>query len=74
MKKLFMMLSAVLVLASCSKDIDSNIELAAGEGAMRLGIAVQNEAVLEDVVIKVYKVENEEQSLIRRYDAVADLP
>ena len=74
MKKLFMMLSAVLVLASCSNDIDSNIELAAGEGAMRLGIAVQNEAVLEDVVIKVYKVENEEQSLIRRYDAVADLP
>ena len=74
MKKLFMMLSAMLVLASCSNDIDSNIELAAGEGAMRLGIAVQNEAVLEDVVIKVYKVENEEQSLIRRYDAVADLP
>ncbi len=41
---------------------------------MRLGIAVQNEAVLENVVIKVYKVENDEQSLIRRYDAVADLP
>ena len=74
MKKLLMLLSAVLVLASCSNDIDSGFEMATGEGAMRLGVAMQSDAALEDVVIKIYKVEGEEQSLIRRYDSMADVP
>lgn len=74
MKKLFMMLSAMLVLASCSKDIDSNVEMASGEGAMRLGVAMPTNLATQDVVIKVYKVEANEESLIRRYDAVADVP
>ena len=75
MKKLFALLSVVLVAVSCSKDIDTNIEFAAGEGAMRFGIATQSALDADDsVVIKIYKVENEEQKLIRRYDAVADVP
>ena len=74
MKKLIMLLSTVLVLASCSKDIDSSVELATGEGAMRLGIAMQADAALEDVVVKIYKVENDEESLVRRYEAMADVP
>lgn len=75
MKKLFALLSAVLVVASCSKDTDMNVEFAAGEGAMRFGIATQADLTAEDsVVIKVYKVEGEEQMLIRRYDAIGDVP
>ena len=74
MKKLIMLLSTVLVLASCSKDIDSSVELATGEGAMRLGIAMQADAALEDVVVKIYKVANDEESLVRRYEAMADVP
>ena len=75
MKKLFALLSVVLVAVSCSKDIDTNIEFAAGEGAMRFGIATQSALDADDsVVIKIYKVENEEQKLIRRYDAFADVP
>ena len=75
MKKLFALLSVVLVAVSCSKDIDTNIEFAAGEGAMRFGIATQSALDADDsVVIKIYKVENKEQKLIRRYDAVADVP
>ena len=75
MKKLFMMLSAVLVLASCSKDIDSSVEMASGEGAMRFGVAMPADFNDEDgVVIKIYKEVEGEQSLIRRYDAVADVP
>ena len=75
MKKLFALLSAVLVVASCSKDTDMNVEFAAGEGAMRFGIATQADLTAEDsVVIKVYKVEGEEQMLIRRYDTIGDVP
>ena len=75
MKKLFMLLSVVLVVASCSKDIEPSMEMAAGEGAMRLGMAMPADLTAEDsVVIKVYKVENEEQKLIRRYEAIADVP
>ena len=74
MKKLIMLLSAMLVLASCSNDIDSTAEMAVGEGAMRLGVALKADAASEDVVIKVYKVEADEEKLIRRYDAVADVP
>ena len=74
MKKLFTLLSVVLVVASCSNDIDSNVEMAATDGAMRLGVAMPTDMSEENVVIKVYKVEDEEQKLIRRYDAVADVP
>ncbi len=75
MKKFFMMLSAVLVLASCSKDIDSGIQMADSEGAMRLGVAMPADFDAEDgVVIKIYKQEQGEQKLVRRYDAVADVP
>ena len=75
MKKLFALLSVVLVAVSCSNDIDTSVELAQGEGAMRLGVAMP--AALEEdtaVVIKIYKVENEEQKLIRRYDSMNDVP
>ena len=75
MKKLFALLSVVLVAVSCSNDIDTSVELAQGEGAMRLGVAMP--AALEKdttVVIKIYKVENEEQQLIRRYDSMNDVP
>ena len=75
MKKLFALLSVVLVAVSCSNDIDTSVELAQGEGAMRLGVAMP--ATLEEdtaVVIKIYKVEDEEQQLIRRYDSMKDVP
>ena len=75
MKKLFALLSVVLVAVSCSNDIDTSVELAQGEGAMRLGVAMP--AALEKdtaVVIKIYKEENEEQKLIRRYDSMNDVP
>lgn len=76
MKKLFALLSVVLVAVSCSNDIDTSVELAQGEGAMRLGVAMP--AALEKdtaVVIKIYKVVNEEeQQLIRRYDSMNDVP
>ncbi len=75
MKKLFALLSVVLVMASCSKDIDSNVELASNEGAMRFGVTTKAELSTDDnVVVKIYKVENEEQKLIRRYEAMADVP
>ena len=74
MKKILALLGVVLVVASCSKDTDTKVEMASGEGAMRLGLAMPAEIADEDVVIKVYKVEEDNESLIRRYDAVADVP
>ena len=74
MKKILALLGVVLVVASCSKDTDTKVEMASGEGAMRLGLAMPAEIADEDVVIKVYKVEEGNESLIRRYDAVADVP
>ena len=75
MKKLLALLSVVLVLASCSNDIDSRVEMATGEGAVRFGVATKAEIAADDyVVIKIYKVEDGEQSLIRRYEALADVP
>ena len=75
MKKLFALLSIVLVAASCSNEIDSNVEMAATEGAMRLGVAMPAALDADDsVVIKIYKVDADEQSLIRRYDSMADVP
>ena len=74
MKKILALLGVVLVVASCSKDTDTKVEMASGEGAMRLGLAMPAEIADEDVVIKVYKVQEGNESLIRRYDAVADVP
>lgn len=75
MKKIFALLSAVLVLASCSKDIDNVVEMAATEGAMRFGVAINADATLsENVVVKIYKVEGEEQNLVRRYNSLTDVP
>ena len=74
MKKLFTLLSIVLVAVSCSKDIDKSVEMASGEGAMRLGVAMPADLSADFVVVKVYKVENEEQKLVRRYEAMADVP
>ena len=75
MKKIFALLSAVLVLASCSKDIDNVVEMASTEGAMRFGVAINADATLsENVVVKIYKVEGEEQNLVRRYNSLADVP
>lgn len=73
MKRIFALLSVVLVLASCSKDIDTQADMTAG--AMRFAIAAQSDVTAEDsVVIKIYKVENGEESLVRRYDSVNDVP
>ena len=73
MKKIFALLSVVLVMASCSKDIDTQADMTAG--AMRFAIAAQSDVTAEDsVVIKIYKVENGEESLVRRYDSVNDVP
>ncbi len=74
MKKLLALMSVILVAVSCSNDIDNSVEMASGEGAMRFGMAMPADISAEDVVIKIYKVENEEQKLIRRYEAVADVP
>ena len=74
MKKLLALMSVILVAVSCSNDIDNSVEMASGEGAMRLGVAMPTDLSTEDVVIKIYKVENDEQKLIRRYEAMADVP
>ena len=75
MKKIFALLSAVLVLASCSKDIDNVVEMNSTEGAMRFGVAINADATLsENVVVKIYKVEGEEQNLVRRYNSLTDVP
>ena len=65
----------VLVVAACSKDIDASVEMATGEGAMRFALAAQSDITADDsVVIKIYKVDGEDESLIRRYDSVNDVP
>lgn len=75
MKRILAFLSAVLILASCSKDIEPVVEMAINEGAMRFGVAMQAEIGAEDdVLVKIYKVENGEQKLIRRYEALSDIP
>ncbi len=74
MKKLFAILSAVLVLASCSNEIDSQVAMTSDEGAIRLGVATRADIADESVAIKIYKVENGEESLIRRYTSLNDVP
>ena len=51
MKRIFAFLSAVLVLASCSKDTEPVVEMAINEGAMRFGVAMQAEIGAEDDVL-----------------------
>ena len=77
MKKIFALLSVVLAVVACSKDIDTNsgVESATKMGAMRFALAAQSDVTADDaVVIKIYKVEGEDESLIRRYDSVNDVP
>lgn len=75
MKKILALMSMVLVVAACSKDIDASVEMATGEGAMRFALAAQSDITADDsVVIKIYKVDSEGESLIRRYDSVNDVP
>ena len=65
----------VLVMAACSKDIETRVEVATDGGAMRLSVAAQADVMANDsVVIKIYKVEGEEESLIRRYSSLNDVP
>lgn len=75
MKKILALVSAVLLLASCAKEAEHHIEMSSGEGAMRLGVAMQSDATeAQSVVVKIYKVENEAETLIRRYDSQEDVP
>ena len=74
MKKIFAILGAVLVLASCSKDIDPSVEMATNEGAVRFGVAIAEDMQEKSAIIKIYKVEGEEQQLVRRYEALGDVP
>ncbi len=75
MKKLFLMLGMALAVVSCSKDIDSSVDMTSGEGAVRLGVTTKAELSDDDtVVVKIYKVEDGEQKLIRRYEDMADMP
>ena len=42
---------------------------------MRLGVAMQADAALDQsVIVKIYKVEGEELNLVRRYDSLNDVP
>lgn len=64
-----------IAIVACSTEIDPAVELAATEGAMRLGVAFQQSATVdEEVVIKIYKVEGEELNLVRRYTSLNDVP
>ena len=74
MKKIFAILGAVLVLASCSKDIDPSVEMATNEGAVRFGVTIAEDMQEKSAIIKIYKVEGEEQQLVRRYEALGDVP
>ena len=56
MKKILALVSAVLLLASCAKEAEHHIEMSSGEGAMRLGVAMQSDATeAQSVVVKIYK-------------------
>ena len=75
MKKIFALLSFVLVLASCSKDFDTTLELAEGEGVVKFGVSLQAKpSENQEVVVKIYKVEAGEESLVRRYTSLNDIP
>lgn len=69
------MLSMVLMFAACSNDIDTPIEMASGEGAMRLSVATQSaELGDQSIIVKIYKVAGEELQLVRKYNSLSDVP
>ena len=75
MKKIFAILSMAIAVVACSTEIDPAVDLTANEGAVRLGVAFQQSiSADEEVVIKIYKVEGEEQNLVRRYTSLNDVP
>ena len=75
MKKIFAILSIAITLVSCSTEIEPAVEFTANEGAMRLGVAMQQSVSAdEEVVVKIYKVEGEELNLVRRYNSLNDVP
>ena len=64
-----------IAFVACSTEIDPAVDLTANEGAVRLGVAFQQSiSADEEVVIKIYKVEGEEQNLVRRYTSLNDVP
>ena len=77
MKKIFSLMGAVLVLASCSndKDIYSGVQTAT-EGAVKMSVALAADVAADQTIsIKVYKESAEgERQLVRRYTSLADIP
>lgn len=74
MKKILALVGAVLLVASCTKDVEQRVEMATGEGAMRLGVAMQSELTdAQELVIKIYKTDGEAETLVRRYTSLNDV-
>ncbi len=74
MKKILALVGAVLLVASCTKDMEQRVEMATGEGAMRLGVAMQSEVTdAQELVIKIYKTDGETETLVRRYTSLNDV-
>ena len=76
MKKILSLLSLLLVMAACSTDKNfDDVYMATNEGAARLSIAQQSEALADQsVVVKTYQVVDGEENLVRRYTSMADVP
>lgn len=76
MKKILSLLSLLLVMAACSTDKSfEDVILATNEGAARLSVAQQSEAIADQsVVVKIYQVVDGEENLVRRYTSMADVP
>lgn len=76
MKKILSLLSLLLVMAACSTDKSfDDVIMATNEGAARLSIAQQSEALADQsVVVKIYQVVDGEENLVRRYTSMADVP
>ncbi|MBR6721661.1 MAG: PCMD domain-containing protein [Alistipes sp.] len=76
MKKIFALLSLVLVLASCSRDMETYVSMESGEGAMRMSVALAAEPSEDQAIsIKIYReVSADVRELVRRYTSLADVP
>ena len=76
MKKILSLLSLLLVMAACSTDKNfDDVYMATNEGAARLSIAQQSEALADQsVVVKIYQIVDGEENLVRRYTSMADVP
>lgn len=76
MKKILSLLSLLLVMAACSTDKSfDDVILATNEGAARLSVAQQSEAIADQsVVVKIYQVVDGEENLVRRYTSMSDVP